>query len=91
MIAQEARLPSLAPKTLARLAPAAPHRPLRARSPLALRAHRGSVVVSAQTTDVLVNKAAPKLFARFPDAKALAAAEPKDVEAFVSTLGVYPA
>jgi endonuclease III len=47
------------------------------------------VVLSAQTTDVGVNKATPKLFARFPDAKAMAAAEPIDLEPFVSTLGFF--
>jgi endonuclease-3 len=48
-----------------------------------------SVVLSAQTTDVAVNKVTPKLFARFPDARALAAVEAKDVEPFVSTLGFF--
>jgi endonuclease-3 len=36
-----------------------------------------------------VNKATPKLFARFPDARALAAVEPIDVEPYVSTLGFF--
>jgi endonuclease-3 len=48
-----------------------------------------ATVLSAQTTDVNVNKATPKLFARWPDAKALAKAEPIDVEPFVSTLGFF--
>ncbi len=48
-----------------------------------------SVILSAQTTDVGVNKATPKLFARYPNARALAAAEPIDVEPFVSTLGFF--
>jgi endonuclease-3 len=48
-----------------------------------------ATVLSAQTTDVNVNKATPKLFARYPDAKALAAAEPEDVEPYVSTLGFF--
>ena len=48
-----------------------------------------ATVLSAQTTDVNVNKATPKLFARFPDAKALAAMDPKDVEPYVSTLGFF--
>ena len=50
-----------------------------------------SVVLSAQTTDVGVNKATPKLFARYPDAAALAAAEPADVEPYVATLGFFRA
>ncbi len=48
-----------------------------------------STVLSAQTTDVNVNKATPKLFAKYPDARALAKAEPIDVEPFVSTLGFF--
>lgn len=48
-----------------------------------------ATVLSAQTTDVAVNKATPKLFARYPDARALAAADPTDVEPFVSTLGFF--
>lgn len=38
-----------------------------------------ATVLSAQTTDVLVNKVTPHLFARYPDAEALAAAEVADV------------
>jgi endonuclease-3 len=48
-----------------------------------------ATVLSAQTTDVNVNKATPKLFARYPDARALAAAQPIDVEPYVSTLGFF--
>lgn len=48
-----------------------------------------ATVLSAQTTDVNVNKATPKLFAAYPDAKALAAAAPEDVEPLVSTLGFF--
>lgn len=57
--------------------------------------HRGpfqllvATVLSAQTTDVNVNKATPKLFANYPDAKALAKAEPEDVEPLVSSLGFF--
>jgi endonuclease-3 len=36
-----------------------------------------------------VNKATPKLFARYPDAKALAAAEPTEVEPYVASLGFF--
>ncbi len=46
-------------------------------------------MLSAQTTDVGVNKATPKLFARFPDATALAAVDPKEVEPYVATLGFF--
>ncbi len=48
-----------------------------------------ATVLSAQTTDAAVNKATPKLFARFPDAKSLAAVEPVQVEPLVSTLGLF--
>jgi len=59
------RAPSIAPATLARLAKQHPtaHCELDHRSPFELLV---SVVLSAQTTDVGVNKATPKLFARFP-------------------------
>jgi len=82
------RAPANAPKTLARLARQHPtaHCELDHRSAFELIV---SVVLSAQTTDVAVNKVTPKLFARFPDARALAAAEPKDVEPLVSTLGFF--
>jgi endonuclease-3 len=48
-----------------------------------------ATVLSAQTTDVNVNKATPKLFARWPDAKALATAEQLEVEPYVATLGFF--
>jgi endonuclease III len=48
-----------------------------------------STVLSAQTTDVAVNKVTPKLFAAYPDAKALAAARPQDVERIVGSLGFF--
>ncbi|MDB4933673.1 MAG: Endonuclease [Labilithrix sp.] len=48
-----------------------------------------ATVLSAQTTDVNVNKATPKLFARWPDAKALAKAEQLEVEPYVASLGFF--
>jgi endonuclease-3 len=48
-----------------------------------------AVVLSAQTTDVAVNKSTPDLFAKYPDAHALAAAKPKDVEKLISRLGFF--
>lgn len=48
-----------------------------------------ATVLSAQTTDVAVNKVTPALFAAYPNAKALATAEPKDVEALINTIGMY--
>ena len=82
------RAPGIAPKTLARLGKQHPtaHCELDFDSPFQLVC---SVVLSAQTTDANVNKATPKLFARFPDAKALAAVEPLEVEPFVASLGFF--
>ena len=48
-----------------------------------------ATVLSAQTTDVNVNKATPKLFALYPDAKALAKVEPLEIEPLVATLGFF--
>jgi endonuclease-3 len=48
-----------------------------------------ATVLSAQTTDVMVNKATPKLFAAYPTPAKLGAADPKDVEPYVSTLGFF--
>jgi endonuclease-3 len=48
-----------------------------------------STVLSAQTTDVNVNKATPVLFGRYPDAAALAAANPSDVEKIIGSLGFF--
>jgi endonuclease III len=82
------RAPHVAPETLAHLGEQHPtaHCELDHRSPFELII---SVVLSAQTTDVGVNKATPTLFARYPDARALGAADPKDVEPYVSTLGFF--
>jgi len=82
------RAPLIAAETIARLAQQHPtaHCELDHRSPFELLV---AVVLSAQTTDVGVNKATPKLFARYPDAKALAASEPKDVEPYVASLGFF--
>jgi endonuclease-3 len=82
------RAPSIAPKTLARLAKQHPtaHCELDFKTPFQLAC---AVVLSAQTTDANVNRATPKLFARFPDANALAAVEPLEVEPFVASLGFF--
>ena len=48
-----------------------------------------ATVLSAQTTDVNVNKATPRLFERYPDAKALAKVEPIEIEPLVATLGFF--
>jgi endonuclease-3 len=82
------RAPGLAPTTLERLHAQHPtaHCELDFRSPFELVC---SVVLSAQTTDANVNKATPKLFARFPTARELAAVEPIDVEPYVASLGFF--
>lgn len=48
-----------------------------------------ATVLSAQTTDVRVNATTPELFARYPDAAALASARIEDVEDIVRPLGFY--
>jgi endonuclease III len=48
-----------------------------------------ATVLSAQTTDVAVNKVTPKLFATYPDARALAGAKASDVERIVGSLGFF--
>jgi endonuclease III len=50
-----------------------------------------ATVLSAQTTDVLVNKTTPALFRAYPDAERLAAADPGDVMGILSShgLGMY--
>jgi len=48
-----------------------------------------ATVLSAQATDVGVNKATPALFERFPDAHAMAGADPLEVEPYVKTIGLY--
>lgn len=48
-----------------------------------------AVVLSAQTTDVAVNRALPGLFAHYPDVRALAAADPQAVARRLRTIGMY--
>ncbi len=48
-----------------------------------------AVILSAQCTDVKVNMVTPALFAAYPDAQALAKAEPADVEPLIKTCGLY--
>jgi endonuclease-3 len=61
---------------------------------IALRYHSDfqllvAVILSAQTTDVGVNKVTPVLFERFPTAEALAGADPSEVEAIVKPTGFF--
>ncbi len=48
-----------------------------------------ATILSAQTTDARVNMVTPELFARFPDAEALAAADLHEVERIVHSTGFY--
>jgi endonuclease-3 len=48
-----------------------------------------AVILSAQTTDVGVNKATPALFERYPTPADLAEADQLEVEGYVKTLGFY--
>jgi endonuclease-3 len=48
-----------------------------------------AVILSAQTTDVGVNKVTPVLFGRFPTPEALAAADPAEVEEIVHPTGFF--
>jgi len=48
-----------------------------------------ATILSAQTTDARVNMVTPELFARYPDAVALAVADPEQVERIVRSTGFY--
>jgi len=48
-----------------------------------------ATVLSAQTTDVAVNRVTPALFARYPDAAALAKAQLPEVEKLIGTIGMF--
>lgn len=48
-----------------------------------------AVVLSAQATDVSVNKVTPHLFAKYPTPDALARGNLKDIEQCIKTIGLY--
>jgi endonuclease III len=48
-----------------------------------------ATILSAQTTDKRVNMVTPALFAKYPDAHALAAADPAELEEIVRSTGFY--
>ena len=48
-----------------------------------------AVALSAQTTDKSVNLVTPALFEAYPDAFALAAAEPEEVSTYIKRIGMY--
>ena len=50
-----------------------------------------ATVLSAQTTDVRVNLTTPELFSRWPDAAAMAAADPRELEEVLRPTGFFRA
>jgi endonuclease-3 len=48
-----------------------------------------ATILSAQTTDERVNMVTPGLFARYPDAEALASAQQEDVEEIIRSTGFF--
>jgi endonuclease-3 len=78
----------LAPETLARLRQAHPdaHCELVHENPFQLIV---ATVLSAQTTDVAVNKITPGLFKRYPTAAALARAKQETVEKRLNRIGMF--
>ena len=48
-----------------------------------------AVALSAQTTDVSVNKVTPDLFKKYPTPKAMAEADPSDIEEIIRSIGFY--
>lgn len=48
-----------------------------------------AVVLSAQTTDVSVNKVTPALFEAYPDAPTMAEASPQEIEPYIRSIGLY--
>src|SRR5689334_14918946 len=77
-----------APNTFARLRAAHPdaHCELEHQNPFQLIV---ATVLSAQATDVIVNKVTPELFAKYPEARDLAAADPAVVEKIIGRLGMF--
>jgi endonuclease-3 len=50
-----------------------------------------ATILSAQSTDQRVNMVTPTLFARYPDARALAAAAPDEIEPLIHSTGFFRA
>lgn len=48
-----------------------------------------ATILSAQSTDKMINSVTPALFARYPDAESLAAADPADVERIIQSTGFF--
>ena len=74
-------------RALTKLYPDA-HCALEHRTPLELLV---ATILSAQCTDVRVNMVTPALFARYPDAKAYAVADLRELETFIQSTGFFRA
>jgi endonuclease-3 len=74
-------------RTLAEAYPYA-HAELDFRNPFELLV---ATVLSAQTTDVVVNQITPLLFARYPDARSMAEADPAELEVILKPTGFFRA
>lgn len=48
-----------------------------------------ATILSAQSTDVGVNKATPELFRHFPTVESYANATPEEIEPFISSIGLF--
>ncbi|NLN51113.1 MAG: endonuclease III [Acholeplasmataceae bacterium] len=48
-----------------------------------------AVILSAQTTDIAVNRVTPAFFAKYPTPEKLAKANPKDVENIIKSIGLF--
>ncbi|HEY0191987.1 MAG TPA: endonuclease III [Kofleriaceae bacterium] len=48
-----------------------------------------ATILAAQSTDKMINTVTPKLFAKYPDARALAKAEPAELEPMIFSTGFY--
>jgi endonuclease-3 len=48
-----------------------------------------ATILSAQTTDVAVNKVTPELFRKFPTPAAFAASTPEEIEPYIRTIGLF--
>ena len=72
-------------RILAKTYPAA-HCALHYENPLQLLI---ATILSAQCTDVRVNMVTPALFARYPDARAFASADPRELETAIQSTGFF--
>lgn len=48
-----------------------------------------AVMLSAQTTDLAVNKVTPALFERFPDPAAFSQSSPEEIAPYIQSIGLY--